>query len=210
MSKASIEIGRRIKAARNAAKMSQTELANRINKTLRTVQKYESGEITPSIEMISQIAKILGVFASELIAYERQEIQINSLSDIIFILNEINKKAEIRFEIETKRVSRDGEWSCSIKFNGLSPEYPYNADLCQVLEQYGRRRHLLENYWATQEGFDDWLEARLSSYATQLLHDKEVEHISFEERIRRRDFLVNQRIEAQKKAALADSDKTEE
>lgn len=57
----SIEIGRRIKAARKAAKMSQTELANRINKTLRTVQKYESGEIAPSIDMIGQIAEVLGV-----------------------------------------------------------------------------------------------------------------------------------------------------
>ena len=43
------EIGERIKAARKAAHLSQTELAQRLNKTMRTVQKYESGEIEPSI-----------------------------------------------------------------------------------------------------------------------------------------------------------------
>ena len=36
------EIGLRIKEARKAAKLSQTELATQLNKTLRTVQKYES------------------------------------------------------------------------------------------------------------------------------------------------------------------------
>ena len=43
------EIGERIKAARKAAHLSQTELAQRLDKTMRTVQKYESGEIEPSI-----------------------------------------------------------------------------------------------------------------------------------------------------------------
>ena len=45
------EIGERIKAARKAAHLSQTELAQRLDKTMRTVQKYESGEIEPSIDV---------------------------------------------------------------------------------------------------------------------------------------------------------------
>lgn len=60
-------IGLRIKEARKAAKLSQTELANRIDKTLRTIQKYESGEIEPSIATINSIAKILHVSPAELI-----------------------------------------------------------------------------------------------------------------------------------------------
>ena len=55
------EIGERIKAARKAAHLSQTELAQRLDKTMRTVQKYESGEIEPSIAMINAIAKILDI-----------------------------------------------------------------------------------------------------------------------------------------------------
>ena len=47
------EIGLRIKEARKALNMSQTELANHLEKTLRTVQKYESGEIEPSIAMVN-------------------------------------------------------------------------------------------------------------------------------------------------------------
>ena len=55
------EIGERIKAARRAANLSQTELAKRLDKTMRTIQKYESGEIEPSIAMINAIAKVLDV-----------------------------------------------------------------------------------------------------------------------------------------------------
>ena len=59
MNKNPAEIGERIKAARKAAGLSQTELANRLSKTLRTVQKYESGEIEPSIAIINAMAKEL-------------------------------------------------------------------------------------------------------------------------------------------------------
>ena len=206
----SIEIGRRIKAARKAAKMSQTDLANRINKTLRTVQKYESGEIVPSIDMIGQIAEVLGVLPFQLIAYERQELRIKSLSDIFYILNELNNKTGIRFEIETKRTSKDGKWSCALKFDGNDPANPYNADLCKFLEQYALQRHRLESYWTTKEAFDSWLDESLSYYATEVLQDREHEELPYAERIMRRNELEQQRLEARKKAALADSDASEE
>ena len=44
-------IGTRIRDARKAAGMSQTVLGQHLNKTLRTIQKYESGEIEPSIAL---------------------------------------------------------------------------------------------------------------------------------------------------------------
>ena len=62
-------IGRNIKAARKVAGISQTELAKRIGKSLRTVQGYESGETEPSIAMIHEIAKALGVNRNTLAAY---------------------------------------------------------------------------------------------------------------------------------------------
>ena len=74
------EIGKRLKTARKAAGLSQTELATRLNKTLRTIQKYESGEIEPSIAMINAIAKELNVSPADLIGYRRPGIELNSLS----------------------------------------------------------------------------------------------------------------------------------
>ena len=39
-----IEIGKRIKEFRKALHLNQTELAEKLGKTMRTIQKYESGE----------------------------------------------------------------------------------------------------------------------------------------------------------------------
>ena len=96
------EIGERIKTARKAAGLSQTELATRLDKTLRTIQKYESGEIEPSIAMINAIAKELNVSPADLIGYRRPSIELKSLSDVIAVLYQLNKKAGIRFEIDVQ------------------------------------------------------------------------------------------------------------
>ena len=55
-----MNIGDTIKTYRKQNKITQTELANRLNKSLRTVQKYESNETVPSIKVLEDIAKILG------------------------------------------------------------------------------------------------------------------------------------------------------
>ena len=108
-------IGERIKVARKAAGLSQTELAKRLDKTMRTVQKYESGEIEPSIAMVNAIAKVLDVSPADLIGYQKPEIQLDSLSDVIAVLYQLNKKAGLRFEIDVKRPPEHDEWSCSLK-----------------------------------------------------------------------------------------------
>ena len=104
MNKNPAEIGERIKAARKAAGLSQTELANRLSKTLRTVQKYESGEIEPSIAIINAMAKELKVSPADLIGYQRPSIELNTISDVLTVLYQLNKKAGLRFEIDKHRI----------------------------------------------------------------------------------------------------------
>ena len=60
-------IGENIKNERKAAGLSQSQLATLIGKTLRTVQKYESGEIEPSFSMINEIAIALCISAFSLL-----------------------------------------------------------------------------------------------------------------------------------------------
>lgn len=134
------EIGERIKAARKAAHLSQTELAQRLDKTMRTVQKYESGEIEPSIAMINAIAKILDISPADLIGYQKPEIQLDSLSDVIAVLYQLNKKTGIRFEIDVQRPPRSEEWSCSLKFKGNDHSAEMNDSLCLILEEFRDER----------------------------------------------------------------------
>lgn len=195
------EIGARIRDARKAAKLNQTQLAERLNKTMRTVQKYESGEIEPSIAVINEIANILHVSPVSLIGYKRPGIQLNSLSDVLAFLYELNRKAGLRFDLDVKKPPESDTWSCSIRFDGNSKEAGYNADLCLILERFADEREKLETYWSDQDYFDHWLETELAYYADTSLMNREIENLTAGERIRRRNALDQKLAEEKKKAA---------
>lgn len=199
MSSSPIEIGKRIKAARRAAKMSQTELAKELDKTMRTVQKYESGEIEPSIAMIDDIAKVLNVSPADLIGYKKPEIQLDSLSDVITVLYQLNKKAGLRFEIDVKRPPHYEEWTCSLRFDGNNRSADMNSSLCLVLEKFRDERDKLETYWTDQASFDLWIEKELAYYADARLTDREPEVLTMMERIQRRNELDRKMLEKMKK-----------
>ena len=194
------EIGERIKTARKAAGLSQTELANRLGKTLRTVQKYESGEIEPSIAIINAMAKELKVSPADLIGYQRPSIELNTVSDVLTVLYQLNKKAGLRFEIDVKRPPHYDEWTCSLRFDGHNKDAEFNADLCLILEDFAHERQMVETYWSDPESFDAWLERKLAYYSGANLVDREVEVLSNMERIQRRNELDRQMLEQKKKA----------
>lgn len=56
----------KIKDIRKFKGITQSELAKNIGVNLRTIQKYESGEITPSIDRLNEISSFLGVHTIEL------------------------------------------------------------------------------------------------------------------------------------------------
>ena len=65
---AGMSFGERVRAARNAKKLSQKELAEISGISLRTLQNWEGGVRRPSqFEAVSQLAGALGVSASELL-----------------------------------------------------------------------------------------------------------------------------------------------
>ena len=60
------EIGKAIQKQRRAQKITQKEFAQRLRKSERTIQKYESGEILLKIDVLKQIANELNVPWQEL------------------------------------------------------------------------------------------------------------------------------------------------
>lgn len=61
-----VNIGKRIKSARQKAGMSQEELAQSIGATKSAVSRYEAGKRQPSYDQLQRIAKVLGVSIYEL------------------------------------------------------------------------------------------------------------------------------------------------
>ena len=162
------DIGTRIRDARKAAGMSQTVLGQHLNKTLRTIQKYESGKIEPSIATINELAKILHVSSAELMGYKRQEIRLESV----------------------KRPPNAEGWTCSLTFDGNDQTAEHNPDLCLFLERFAEERERVETYWTDQAYFDRWFDQELAYYAGVKLPDKEQEDLTPEERLKRRNELI--------------------
>lgn len=62
-----MEIGKRIKELRKSKGITQKELAKKLNKSERLIQKYESGDTNPPLPMIHEIANILDIEVSTLL-----------------------------------------------------------------------------------------------------------------------------------------------
>ena len=106
------EIGLRIRAARKAKRLNQTEFAELLNKSLRTVQKYESGEIEVSVAVIKEIAKVLECSPSYLLGWDEENKVLASFSDVVRFVFELNRTNELKFNIDIKK-SDTSFWSKS-------------------------------------------------------------------------------------------------
>ncbi len=65
-----MSIATQIKAARKASNITQKELAQKINKSFSTVQKYELGLATPPTDVLKDIASALDTPLGFLMEYE--------------------------------------------------------------------------------------------------------------------------------------------
>ncbi len=59
-------IGQRIEEERRAHQLTQDEFAKALGKSLRTIQKYESGDIDAPLSVLYEIAEVFGISIAEL------------------------------------------------------------------------------------------------------------------------------------------------
>ena len=88
-------VGERIAQIRKYNRINQSDLADKLGKSLRTVQKYESGEIDIPLSTLAEIAKVLNSTLNYLIGYDTSHIKAETLSDVLAFFFEIDRKNEI-------------------------------------------------------------------------------------------------------------------
>lgn len=189
----SSQIGLRIRAARKKKRMNQTELANFLGKSLRTIQKYESGEIEVSIAMINEIAKVLECESSYLMGYDSQAKPLSDFADILNFFCQLDKIKDINFEVEAKRPPHFDGWECTVKFNGKDKSVALNQDICLFLEEFSRIRDEYQTYQTDYESFKKWQDQTLAYHSGMKLEEKIIEELPEEERIRRFQTIMNER-----------------
>ena len=180
-------IGQRIKILRKRKGLNQQDLAKLMDKSLRTVQKYETGEIEVSIAIVNQLAKLLDTTPTFILGYETDREPIRSMADIMAFFFKMDEVSELDFQIEVKRPPRHDGWSCSITFNGKNMTADNNADMCLFLENWEHERDNVRSYYHDQEDYIKWQDETLAYYASGAVTAKEHEQLDRTERIRRRN-----------------------
>ena len=179
-------IGRRIKALRKEKGLSQQELADALKKSLRTVQKYESGEIEVSISTVFDLVRVLDTSATYLLGYESTIEPIRNLADVIDLLFHLEGIEGLSFDIDVQRPPRTEGWQCSIRFDGKRKD-EYNGDMCLFLEEWRDERENYIGYRHSPETYEKWKEKTLAYYSMLPVKLTEPEELTDMERVQRRN-----------------------
>lgn len=180
-------IGKRVREMRKRKGLNQQELADILGKSLRTVQKYENGEINISVGMVNTIAKVLETSSSYLLGYKKDGAKIECMSDIMSFLFCLEKVSGIKFGIDVKKPPKNDGWECSINFNGKDLSADLNSDMCLFLEDWANMREEFYSYSQSRESYDKWKDQTLAYYSSLAVETKEPEDMSKNERITKRN-----------------------
>ena len=179
------QVGQRIKMLRKRKGMNQSELATALDKSLRTVQKYETGEIEVSIAIVNQLAELLDSTPTYILGYESNREPIRGLADVLDFLFKLENIKELGFRIDVRRPPHYDQWECSITFDGKGKEL-HNSDLCLVLEQWENEREDVRTYAHSQKRYRKWKDQTLAYYSGNQMTYEEPEELDPEIRMQKR------------------------
>ena len=192
-------ISEKIKELRTDLKMNQKNFSAAIGIRQSTLSSYENGVVTPSNDVLLTIAQKFHVSLDWLFGLSENKVQISTLSDIIWVLLQMNESNELRYELDiNNKLPGDIEtetqkWYAGLRFYGNDPEHSLNADMCNFLADLQENRESLESYFTGKDMFDMWKKQTLEYYTSKPVTHKEIEELDFETRIRKRDELLTQK-----------------
>lgn len=193
-----IVIGKRIRQFRKEKGLSQTELAEKIGKSLRTVQKYEKGEIEVAISVISDIADVLGVSSFDILGYNSGVDGLRSLADVMDFLFKLENVKGIDFSIDVKKPPHCEQWECSISFNGQQ-DAEFNSDLCLFLERWAEERENFRTYFSSLDSYSRWKAETLAYYSNSELENDEPQALDYETLMKKRKEYLEAELKKKKK-----------
>jgi transcriptional regulator with XRE-family HTH domain len=167
------EIGRAIKKRRRELKITQKEFAKRLNKSERTIQKYESGEIIIKTGIIKLIADELDIPWQELLEAKPEptdtaedntpDYSFSTMSDVIKALFSMTQIKDISFRLACTKPPEDPDWTASLIVDGKGSGL-YDADFCLFLENWMNKLAALQSGSISDSQYEKWQRETLKYY----------------------------------------------
>lgn len=154
------EIGIKIKLARKSKGIAQTEFADAIGKSVRTVQKYESGEISMPLEVLNSIANELELSLEDLLTEEQPGTNIDTFADIFSAILELENAQGIKLEIEEVPVS-DNRKVLAMYCDAMEYDFQYNKTFSDFLKEFRFYRESRENGTIPEDIYQAWVKKTL-------------------------------------------------
>lgn len=164
------EIGKRIRLARKMRHISQTKLAEMLDRSLRTIQKYECGDIDVSISALVSICAALDVPLSYIIGLGTRKAVLTSLADVMDFLFLLDTANELDFNIEVEKPPKSQSWKCSLSFGGTGTSAELNPSFCLLLEQWKEQRSKLASGQLSAEDYAAWKDQTITYSSSHELH----------------------------------------
>jgi transcriptional regulator with XRE-family HTH domain len=174
------EIGRAIKKRRRELKITQKEFAKRLNKSERTIQKYESGEIIIKTGIIKLIADELDIPWQELLEAKPEptdtaedntpDYSFSTMSDVIKALFSMTQIKDISFRLACTKPPEDPDWTASLIVDGKGSGL-YDADFCLFLENWMNKLAALQSGSISDSQYEKWQRETLKYYSESYFSD---------------------------------------
>jgi len=167
------EIGKCIQSIRKSKKISQTQLAEMLGKSMRTIQKYENGEIDFNISVIKEICSALDTPWYEVLGTSPSQVDpillvnenankmtiadghLNTLAELYAVLFNLVENKDISFSVSYQKPPESASWIASINVNGKGGRL-YDTDFCLFIEDLFKKITELSDGTITQDQYDAW------------------------------------------------------
>jgi transcriptional regulator with XRE-family HTH domain len=174
------EIGNAIKKRRRELKITQKEFAERLNKSERTVQKYESGEIIIKTGIIKLIADELDIPWQELLEAKPKstdtvedtspDYSFHTMSEVIKALFSMTQIKDISFRLACTKPPENPDWTASLIVDGKG-RGRYDADFCLFLENWMNKLAALQHGTMSSSQYETWQRKTLDYYSGSYFSD---------------------------------------
>lgn len=127
-----MSISDNIKKIRKDNNLTQREFAEKINKKEITVRRYESGDITPPINVIDEISKRFNVPRTEIIKEDDSILPAETTDSIEEVLKIFGEDEELRKELSSEQIKINDSIDTLLKQVGYSARQLSRAELKQL------------------------------------------------------------------------------